>query len=68
MTPFVSGVKMETIIGGDGFIPQVFTSDIDLRRENITTMGSSTTITPGKDYTDYNVQVNESRMIKISKF
>ena len=55
---------MDTIIGGDEFIPQVFTSDIDLRGENISTMaGTSTTITPGKDYTDYNVQVNESRMI-----
>ena len=41
---------MDTIIGGDEFIPQVFTSEIDLRRENITTMGSSTTITPGKDF------------------
>ena len=55
---------MDTIIGGDEFIPQVFTSDIDLRRENITTMGSSsTTITPGKDSKDYNVQMNESWMI-----
>ena len=54
---------MDTIIGGDEFIPQVFTSDIDIRGENITTMGSSTTITPGKDCTDYNLLMNESRMI-----